>query len=401
MADGSNIGYELFKCSVSKQDFGHTGILHDVPVGGEAHLGVFVFDTGTESGFCHFVVDLYPQFLDHSIPDDVVIGTLVPGWFTNPAQVLSSDLCVLEDLETCGFVPAFPEDASVGKGEPVSLHSIVQNVHYRQEFHFLTHERYLAVVFVPECTDPESVGSCFQLQFAGDESYFDDLVPQLYAQPLSWNVTIHEKGNVFDFMASIPPPEEQPLPVERLLELDVLYFKDDAGKLADYYPQLERRAHDPAVNLSMVIKHVALTEQGRIKEIYGFNGYTDRYYYPDFGKLFEQVNVVKYNYISWSGIMMEFPFLSMLWYGEIIFFASLEEFNECCREFFIEHGNDACPVCGEPLGNHLKYSYIDITRVPHQFWFCSHACLRTFQRRLVYYLLALSKSNIGYLTSIY
>ena len=147
----------------------------------------------------------------------------------------------------------------------------------------------------------------------------------------------------------------------------------------------------------MLVQNIKLTETGHIAELYGFNGYTERYYYPDHVRYNENVSIKKLNFLTWSGILVEFPWCALLWYGEIYLFADQEEFGQCCREHFKQHSQDVCPICGKPIPGHWKYSFIDVSRIPHQIWFCSHDCLRSFNKRLMFYLDQLTEPNNAYI----
>ena len=98
--------------------------------------------------------------------------------------------------------------------------------------------------------------------------------------------------------------------------------------------------------------------------------------------------------------MVEKPWCAMLFYGKVYFFADQLEFNQCCREYFLRYGDSECPVCGEPLGGHFKYSFLDVMRIPQQLYFCSYECLRTFNNHMMFYLGKLTKPYTDYFTGI-
>jgi len=308
------------------------------------------------------------------------------------------------DLMESGWIPFHDAGGGVygiGTGTKVYSSEIVRDQWVDWDFAFNLPDatRYLIFCIMPVVSDIHHSMLGYQVQFAGVNSMFREYYPRLTAYHLISEITLNDvveshetrpTQSWFDFRYEFGTP------MERAYVLTQKDFYDSVKVIEERVAHIETRGFDSLKNKSMIIHHIAVSEHGKVKEIYGFNGYTERCVYPDWARGWEVSKIQKFNFISWSGVPMEYPYLSMLWYGEIVLFYSLEEFNQCCHEFFVEHGKDKCPVCGNNIEEHLKYSYIDVTRIPHQIYVCSLECLHKYSARLLYYRNWLTKPNNSY-----
>jgi len=367
--------YEKYVPQIIRQDFGHTGIFHDV-VENEKHLGMFAFNVGNNL-FCHFdvllrVESLLLQFEDQSC----FLGTFTFGTFEHPEFVPYYTFIDETSLDRCGFNPI--------QTVPCTNGDIVDSV-ITLSYHLLLAPKFCGILFEP--ADLHDTNH-FSLLFNAEKSFIK-----------CWGVNaqsnLSDLGSGWDINLDTNHPVQLPdVAFARDHAKPTVLFKEmDAGGLSDEFPtRIRLFAEDYSQNYSLLIHHINLTEDGHIGELYGFNCDMERYY-SDSSKPFEKSQITRYNFVTWSGLLVEWPWCALLWWGEVYLFADQEEFGLCCRTHFKEHGDDVCPVCGNPLGNQWKYSFIDVMRVPHQIWFCSKSCLREFNKKLEFNLKMLTKPS--------
>ena len=388
-----------------EQDKGHEGVLHDY-TSGEKHLGMFVFQFVEPQEFIHFKLCLRVEQFEHNFTQRKQIGTIIPGTFMYPTYIWGNDFLTINDLGYCGWeqieLNLDDEIHHIVNRKPVE-HKVysddIVNGKLEIEYHFNFNGQYLGFLFVPEKTsDYDYPVDHFKLKFY-DFNAQQSKKPVLKCQPALLYKTSTDVSGGLDNTEHMEPDviHNRDIGFEHEVANAQAHFEEnDRAMGAECYNGVRIRSIDPAHNFSLSIQNIALKEKGEIVEIYGFNGYTARTYYEKKIRGRDFVYLKKLNFMTWSGILVEWPWCAMLWYGEIVYFANSEEFAQCCREYFAEHGMDECPICGNPLG-HFKISYIDITRVPHQLYFCSMDCLHAFDQRLMYYLKSLTKDNIQYL----
>lgn len=370
--------FEKFPIVESKQDYGHLGVLHDVV--GTPHFGMFVFNVG-ENHYCHFDVILTLDYFFQQNGGSCTLGNFVFGTFDFPEEIPAQTFIDQSSLEACGFNPI--QSIAVSNGD-------ISGSSFNLSFHFVGMPRICGVLFEP--ADLSVLGVHFLFKIDISASYIK-----------CWNVSgsfiSSDDGYGFDESRDcLNRPEFPDAGFGWDIAKPKVFFSEfDAGLHKEDQIKLRIFGSDISQNYSMLVQHIALSERGTISELYGFNGYTERYYYPDHIRFYERVSIKKLNFMTWSGILVEYPWCALLWYGEIYFFADQEEFGQCCREHFKEHANDVCPICGKPIPGHWKYSFIDITRIPHQIYFCSLDCLHGFNRQIEAYLSRLTETNLEYL----
>ena len=385
------------------QDVGHTGKLHNASDANNKHLGMFIFDLGEHDLYVSYKLFLYCYILRNTVVKGKPLFQIVPGFFNYPENINTVSFIDQQSLDICGWEPVKVPSGSSGEvhslSKTVLSGDLILNEKVSIEFVFNSDKRYIGFLIIPEVT---TVGTGFEILF-GQATANKKYRPQLKCQPAVMPLTSSDLGGGIDNTGRVSPKLVSNIDLAKgydYIRTYTGYTYKDAGELKEASKGIKIRGTDPAVNYSMVITHISLTDEGHIREIYGFNGYTERCYTDSVIITFEKVVIKKLNVVTWSGLLVEYPWASMLWYGKIIFFANCEEFNECCRLYFKEHGNDACPVCGNPLDWQLKYSFIDVTRKPHQLYFCSHDCLKTFNSHMKLYLDILTKPNLDYLLGI-
>ena len=383
-----------------EQDKGHDGILHDDT--GEKHYGMFVFKFVAPQDFLHFKLRLNVELFEQNFSERTHIGTIIPGTFMYPTYIWANDFLTDYDLNICGWEPVKLQlSSTLSKSVEYKVYSdMFISGKLDIEFHFNFNSEYLGFLFVPEITDTfEKPLEHFRLKFY-DTSAVQSKKPVLKCQPSVLYKTVNDTLDGVDKTESMIPNKfrNKDFGYDHEIANPLVFMdaKSDGVHSEEASRGVKIKSVDPAHNFSLAIQHIALKENGEITEIYGFNGYTARTYYENKIRGRDFVYIKKCNYMTWSGLLVEWPWCSMLWYGEVIYFADQDEFGQCCREYFAEHGMDACPICGEPLG-HFKVSFIDITRKPHQLYFCSLDCYHAFEKRLMYYLEILTKDNIKYL----
>ena len=380
----------------------------DPLVPGSTKIGLFLMDIKkAHANFCHVTFSLFAQYVHYDFLDDRIIGQVIPGKISDPGDLITKTSLTPQELLSYGWEPYETVGAgSLGKGVDVHSKDVTQGEWVEFDFSIPIDrtDHYFGICFLPKFIDIHSSGLSYKLQFAGVNQVFRDLYPVAWLHYTNYYFSATDasaaKDTPYEFPESRDLRKDQISPVERLYLLGQVQGHDTLHPKIERVESIEVRGMDDVVNHSMVIETLCISDKGSVLEVYGFNGYTERNLYFDVTHAWDYAKLKKYNFISWSGIPMEYPYLSMLWYGEIIFFYSLEEFNLCCREYFIEHGNDLCPVCGNPLGEQLKFSFVDVMRIPHQFWFCSKECLHKFTGHLPNYLKLNSKPNNKYLMEV-
>ena len=391
--------YAVLDC----QDKGHTGKIHNAVPGEEKHYGMFVFqpDYSENASYVSFRLVLTVKSFSSDVPDGEALFIVKPGTFLDAEKILSSDFLTDADLTDCGWEQFHAVNDS--SHELRNLEKTVYSVAGGQlscEFVFNCNVTYIGFLIDP-CEVSEGHG--FEVEF----NHVYDLRkkrPLLKMQPefvpiLSKDIT--ESGddveNIDNFALFYKKDGSGGIDLSHPY---IYADKQDVGKLHEQGKGIKIKETDSAVNYSMQVMNVKVSDKGLLREIYGFNGLREWSLYPDSAFSFEKAVLKKLNVVTWSGQLVEWPWAALLWYGEVFFFADMEEFGECCRKFFKEHGNDACPVCGEPLGGQLKFSFIDVMRKPHQLFFCSHDCLKKFNANMMLYLKLLTKPNNDYLLGI-
>ena len=387
------------------QDDGHLGKIHDAPSSSINHFGLFVFDLGTDNiDYLLFRLNLTCKSVSNTVPVGEPLFNIVPGYFEHFELLPTVGLLDKAALELCGWVPIEVPDGSAGAMKPLEKVIVSQDDFQKLtiDIVFNYNQQYIGFLLVPYMTN-DGTGKHFEIEFYRNYD-IESVRPLLKVQEKDLSQASSDGSEAFDGMNYLLSPQ--------------LLNKTDVGKLFDRFKShtpvevseegytvdrtkaIRLKGTDSSVNYSMLIHYINVSDNGKVIEVYGFNGYTERYYYPDSAFSLERQRIKKLNIVTWSGILVEFPWAAMLWYGEIVYFADLEEFGECCRTYFKEHGNDACPVCGNPLGWQLKYSFIDVTRIPHQIYFCSKECMRKFNGNMLIYLRALTTLNSDYLLGI-
>ena len=391
------------------QDHGHTETLHSVAANETVpHLGMFIFDFGFgHTPYLNFEFVLNVISVSKNFSDRRFMGRFMLGTFTSYNLVLENSFLDQSSLDACGWQPIkVPYGTTQIKKELYyDLYSDVFDTFSREvkfSFHFTMTEidDHLGLLFVPAQVARSGDGAKYTLKFYGDRSNNRAYVRCTHAiQSLFLNESSNAVDNTKHYGTRLIDNKDVATSQDSAQQ-SVGYYKNDSGELKEEPYQLKIGGNDPATNYSMSIRHIALKDEGHLIEIYGFNGYTERYYYPDSAIGFDFAKLQKLNYSTWSGILVEKPWCTLLWYGELIYFADLEEFGKCNRLYFKEQSEQLCPVCGNPIGPHLDLSFVDITRIPHQFYFCSKECKHTFNGNLKLYLQVLTKSNMQYWAGI-
>lgn len=388
------------------QDYGHTGYLHPAEYSIDKHFGMFIFDfTGVHEyySFYRFVFTV-KEFYYTFQADDFLLGKFVLGTFYHPENLASCRFLTQEDLDFVGFVPLS------GRTSTGVAFDLEKRVHKKDlasgkltlDFIFKEKELYLGLLFVPENLNSYSEQGLYELRFY-DYTPVPEWKPSIFAQPLFLIKTSADGGDGSDaqhpFTMQLPNNVDPAFSYEKM-KYTAMFGKQDHGDLQESGARPKIHGSDYSKNLSMQIQHINLVDSGTVLEIYGFTGFISRTYYERRVKGYDFASVKKLNFVTWSGILVEWPWCSLLWYGEIYYFADLEEFGECCRKFFREYEDSLCPICGETLGGQLKYSFVDLLRIPHQLYFCSLDCLHAFNSRLMQYRNRLTKPDHTYYTGI-
>ena len=390
-------------CYLTKayQDLGHTNYLHDVDVQVGPHYGLFLFDLrpfkdDAEQFFIYLSFKFVSKYLEFTGSTNTLLGTFKVGFFTNPSVLETNYLITDQVLNQAGFtLVSFRSGHSIRTIEK-QLYSDELQAESVIEFASMFNFRHdlVGVLFVPEVTEPEH----FKLRFYVDRSS-ERTCPLLKLQVANLSLTSQDVSSGLDETKRLDFNflNKSDQSVGKDLPRPSVFFKQfDSVKSTGKNQGIRIFGYDYSRNYSMAVTHLVVNDRAQCLEVYGFNGYTERYYYPDYGRFFEKVSIEKLNYVTWSGLLIEWPWCVMLWYGEIVYFADQEEFNLCCRTYFKSQEKEKCPICGQFMGKHLKYSYIDVTRIPHQLYFCSEECLAGFDRHMMRYINALTKANPTY-----
>ena len=379
------------------QDSGHTGKIHNAVSENEKHLGIFIFDVGLNPDNIVFRLMLKVAAFGNNVPFGQPLFKIIPGVITNPAMIPTQDFLTKESLFVCGWESIQVPDGSLGELKQLEriIYSSDSILRISETFVFPCKAQYLGFVIEPFVTSdsfeisfchvdaPEAEKPVLKVQSAKSHIAFSDSLQGNDTRPYL-GVPVHRKDTGTGLSWAKP---------------HVFFGASDSGKLQTASRGVKIKGTDSAVNYSMLIHHIQVSDKGDSIEIYGFNGYTERCY-VDSSFSFEKSLIKKLNVVTWSGLLVEWPWASMLWYGEIIYFADLEEFGECCRLYFKEHGDDLCPICGQPLGKQLQYSYVDVMRIPHQLYFCSMDCLHRFNSQMGLYVNRLTAPNNDYILGI-
>ena len=100
---------------------------------------------------------------------------------------------------------------------------------------------------------------------------------------------------------------------------------------------------------------------------------------------FDSAKVEQFNYISYTGVKLKKPFITVRWYGRLIHFKDLEETRLFMDWRFREREFDTCPVCGEMKGRHLRILFMAGTGLPYNPYFCSKECQQEFMHNIHLY----------------
>ena len=141
--------------------------------------------------------------------------------------------------------------------------------------------------------------------------------------------------------------------------------------------QIKQNMYDVLRYKGTSLVYLVLEDYGFVSD-YGGTGRDRDFTFRDHGFHKGYIYLDKWNYISWGKKPIKHPFITLLYYGKLIYFYNLLEFNEFNSEFFKARENDICPVCGGFKGRHLRYVFIEPSKIPQHYYVCSKSCLRQF-----------------------
>ena len=210
--------FDTFNVKIAKQDCGHMGALHDA-TGGEAHMGMFIFETGNKT-FCHFDADLKLAYFFQENSGTCTIGTFTFGIFHNPEEIPFESFIDESSLIECGFEPI--QSITVSKWD---LHDL----HFNLSYHTLLASGICGISFVP--ADLTAIGDHFEFQV-------DPAKSELRCWNLNGSFTTSDDGIGSDetkYCRQKTYTPDEGVGTEHF-NLDVLYRMADEGQASDESP---------------------------------------------------------------------------------------------------------------------------------------------------------------------